>query len=59
MRDSIHVVGRLSSKERKVVVQNGLWVGEGSVKWVAQVLVKQKVPRLACRSLVGSDEVEA
>ena len=59
MRDSMHVVSRLNLKEKKVVVQNSSSMKESSVKWIAQVLVNGKVPRLACWPLVGTDEVEA
>lgn len=59
MRDSMHVVSRLNPKEGNVVVQSSSWIKEGSVEQIAQVLVNGKVPRLACRPLVGTDEVEA
>ncbi len=59
MRDSKHVVSRLDPKERNFVVQSSSRIKEGFVKWVAQVLVERKVLRLACRSLVGTNEVEA
>ena len=48
MRDSMHVVSRLNLKEKKVAVQNSSSMKERSVKWIAQVLVNEKVPRLAC-----------
>lgn len=51
MRDSIHVVGRLNPKERNLVVQNGSWTKEGTVKW--------KVTKLGFQPLVGTDELEA
>ena len=59
MRDSVHVVSRLNPKEGHVVVQSSSWIKVGPVKWIAQVLVIGKVPRLACRPLVGTDGVEA
>lgn len=53
------VVNRLNSKKGNVVMQNDPWIKEGSVRWIAQVLVNGKVPRLACWLLVRTDEVEA
>lgn len=59
MRDSMHEVSRLNPKERNIVVSSSSWIKEGPVKWIARVLVNGKVARLAYRSFVGMDEVEA
>jgi hypothetical protein len=58
MRNSMHAISLLNSKEGNVVAQSSSWLKEVSVEWMAQVFVNGKVSRLAFRPLEGTGEVD-
>lgn len=59
MRNSVHSVNPLNSREGDVVSQSSSWIKEKSGRWMTPVLVNGKEPRLPCRPLGGTDKVEA
>ena len=52
MHNSVHAVGPLQQGEN-VAVQRGSRLKEGFVRWMVQVLVREKVSRRACWAFGG------